>query len=98
MQLGYTKCCCFLCMWDSKKKDWPARNLNTNEKNVITEPFVDPKDVLLPPLHVKLGLMKNFVKGRNNEGQAFRYLRNNFPKLSDAEVKEFLLDHKYVNS
>ena len=42
MQLGYTKHCCFLCMWDSRdrklhyiKGDWPARNLNPSEKNVV---------------------------------------------------------------
>ena len=46
-------------MWDSRdrsshyiKEDWPARNLNTDEKNVIAEPFVDPKDVHLPPLNI----------------------------------------------
>ena len=69
MQLEYTKYCCvcgiFVCMWDTRdrsshyiKEDWPARNLNTDEKNVVAEPFVDPKDVRLPPLHIKLGLMK----------------------------------------
>ena len=26
--------------------------------------------------------MKNFIKGMNKEGQAFRYLRNKFPKVS----------------
>ena len=95
MQLGYTKYCCFLCMWDSRdrsshyiKEAWPARNLNTDEKNVIAEPFVDPKDVLLPPIHIKLDLMINFVKGMNKEEQAFRYLRKKFPKISDAKVKE----------
>ena len=95
MQLGYTKYCCFLCMWDSRDRkahyiqaDWPARNLDSSEKNVIAEPLVDPKDVLLPPLHIKLGLMKNFVKGMNQEGQAFKYLRDKFPRLSDAKVKE----------
>ena len=49
---------------------------------------MDPKGVLLPPLHIKLGLMKNFVEGINKEGQAFRYLRNKFTKISDAKVKE----------
>ena len=96
MELGYTKYCCFLCMWDRKNrcshytKGWPARNLNTDEKDIIAEPLVDPKDVLLPPLHIKLGLMKNFVEDMNKEGQAFRYLQ----KLK----RVFLLGHKYVNS
>ena len=70
MQLGYTKYSCFLCMWDNKdrsshyvKENWLARNLNTNEKQVIAKPFVDPKDVFLTLLHIKLGLMKSkFVR------------------------------------
>ena len=73
MQLGYTKYCCFLCAWDSRarsshyiKEDWAARNLNTDGKNVTTKPLVGSKDVLLPPLHVKLGLMKNFVQKRTD--------------------------------
>ena len=73
---------------DYIKGDWPARNLNPSEKNVVAQPLVDPKDVLLPPLHIKLGLMKNFVKGMNQEGRAFKYIREKFPKLSDAKVKE----------
>ena len=83
-------------MWDSRDRkshyiqaDWPARNLNYSEtKNVVAEPLVDTKDVLIPPLHIKLGLMKNFVKGMNREGQAFKYLREKFSRLSDAKVKE----------
>ncbi|XP_066433989.1 uncharacterized protein [Eleutherodactylus coqui] len=95
MQLGYIKYCCFLCVWDSRDRkphyiqaDWPARNLDSAEENVVAEPLIDPKDVLLPPLHIKLGLMKNVVKGMNEEGQAFKHLREKFPRLRDAKVKE----------
>ena len=49
---------------------------------------MDPKDVLLLPLHIKLVLMKNFVKCMNKEGQVFRYLRNKFAKISDTKVKK----------
>ncbi|GBP28173.1 Cytochrome P450 4C1 [Eumeta japonica] len=31
--------------------------------------------ILLPPLHIKLELMKNFVKALNKDGTAFKYLR-----------------------
>ena len=44
--------------------------------------------VLLPPFHIKLGLMKNFVKAMDKDGEGFAYLRSQFPKLSDAKVKE----------
>jgi hypothetical protein len=39
-------------------------------------------------MHFKLGLMKNFVKAMNQEEAAFTYLREKFPRLSEAKLKE----------
>jgi len=30
-------------------------------KNIVNEPLVDPNRIIFPPLHIKLGLMKQFV-------------------------------------
>ena len=46
-----------------------------------------PKKVLMPPLHIKLGLIKQFVKKLNPEGDAFKHIHELFPKLSEAKVK-----------
>jgi hypothetical protein len=35
--------------------------------------FVNPENVYLPPLHIKLGIMKNFVKGIDQNGAEFAY-------------------------
>ena len=43
---------------------------------------------LSAPLHIKLGLMKIFVKGMEKTGRGFEYVRNNFPNVSDAKIKE----------
>jgi len=75
MQLGYIKYCCFLCQWDSRDKKnhyvnklWPKRtSLTPGQKNVVS-PLVLPEKIYLPPLHIKLGLMKNFVKGMDKTG------------------------------
>jgi len=48
-------------------KDWPARE----DYSWKSAPLVNPKWMLLPPLHVKLGLMKNFVKALDNSGEGF---------------------------
>ena len=32
--------------------------------------------------------MENFVKGMDKTGCGFKYVRNKFPNLSDAEIKE----------
>ena len=72
LQLGYTKYCCFLCLWDSR-----ARNKHYIEKtiekkrieeeegqhNVVALPLVPQNKIILPPMHIKLGLFKQFVKG-----------------------------------
>ena len=43
----------------------------------------------MPPLHIKLGLMKNFVKAMGkHRSNGFEFLCKNFPKLSQAKLKE----------
>jgi len=37
-------------------------------------------------------LTKNFVKSLDREGQAFTYLKNKFPMLSEAIVKEGIVN------
>ena len=51
------------------------------------EPLVDPRKVLMPLLHIKLGLMKQFVTALDKESAAFNYLRDFFPRLSEAKLK-----------
>jgi hypothetical protein len=50
--------------------------------------LVNSKKVLLPPLHIKLGLVKKSVKVFDKSGKGFLYLRNKFPNLTDFKVKE----------
>jgi hypothetical protein len=40
--------------------------------------------ILLPPLHLKLDLMKIFVIAIDRTGSAFKYLTEKFPRLSEA--------------
>ena len=42
---------------------------------------------MLPPLHIKLGLVKQLVNALDFKGDAFQQIRILFPKLSDAEAK-----------
>ena len=58
------------------------------EKWVRNRPLFDRDKIVLPLLHIKLGLMKNFIKTVNKHGKGFEYLRVKFPKLSDAKLKE----------
>jgi len=40
-------------------------NSVSEEKCVRNQLLVDTDKILLPPLHIKLGVMKNFVKAMN---------------------------------
>lgn len=56
--------------------------------SVQENPLVDVNKVLLPPLHIKLGLMKNFVKAMDKNGTAFQHLCTLLPALSSAKLIE----------
>lgn len=94
MQGGYTKYPCYLCEWDSRapnrydRKVWPSRESHRiGRKNILNDQLVKAEDVILPPLHLKLGYMKQFVKKLDVNGDAFCHLKAVFPKLSEAKIK-----------
>jgi len=55
---------------------------------VENQPLVEPSKILLPSMRLKLGLMKNFVKAMNQEEAAFTCLKEMFPRLSEAKLKD----------
>ena len=51
------------------RKQWPLReNMGVEEKNVIAEALVDRDKIILPPLHIQIGLMKQSVKALKKKG------------------------------
>jgi len=64
------------------------KTLEPGLMNVENQPLVAPSKIYFPSIHLKLGLMKNFVKAMNQEEAAFTYLREKFPRLSEAKLKE----------
>ena len=51
-------------------------------KNVINQSLVDRDRIIFPPLHIKLGLTKRFVKVFDRKGACFKYTCKMFPALS----------------
>ena len=95
LQGGYTKHSCFLCLWNSKAgeqhylvKNWQARkNFTPDYHNVLNSSLIERSRILLPPLHTKLGLAKQFVKALKPTSRAFRHIRQILPSISEAKVK-----------
>ncbi|CAL1671987.1 unnamed protein product [Lasius platythorax] len=105
-QSGFTKYPCFLCLWDSRdrknhyrKKVWPERNtMKPGSMNIIKESLINKSKVLLPPLHIKLGLIKQYVKALNQEGDCFRYIEQKFPNISDTKLKEGIFNGPQIRT
>ena len=57
--------------------------------NIQSIPLVNPKDVFIPPLCIKLELIKNFVKalGKSNSN-GFAFFCNRFSRINKAKMKE----------
>lgn len=49
-------------------------------------------DILLPPLLIKLGLKKSFVKALDRIGDCFAYLGEKFPHINDDKLKGGIFD------
>ena len=84
-QRGCTKYLWFMCLWNSRacdvhweKKVWPPRtDMTVNEASIIYE--LVPRDkIIIHPLHITLGLMKQFVKTLPDDGCCFNYICNFF--------------------
>ena len=114
-QGGHTKYLCFLCYWDSRaneehwiRKEWPPRNtIKPRGKNIVNNLLVDRKNIILPPLHIKLGLIKQFVKAFDCSGDCFEYICSTFPGLSykkkagifdEPQIRTLLRDQYFVTT
>ena len=96
IQSSFTKCPCFLCMWASKdtaqhytKKGWsvPEELMPCRARNVINNSVVDRHEILFPPLHIKLGLIKQFPQALGKDGCYFTYLCLAFPGVTIEKLK-----------
>ena len=100
LQGGYTKFPCFLCLRDSRartehwiKKDSPVRSeLIPGFLNVLAPPLVERSKIVFPPLHIKLGIIKQFVKALYKDGDCFKYICMKFPGLTIEKLKAGIFD------
>jgi hypothetical protein len=96
IQSDYINLCYFLCEWDIRAKDnhyktkvWPIREISAPGENCFRNlPLFRKDKILLPPLHIKLGFMKNSVKAMDKCDKGLEHLRERFLKISDAKLKE----------
>ena len=59
---------------------------------------MDRDSILLPPLHIKLGLIKQFVKALDKNGDCFRYIRSRFSGTSYEKVRAGIFDGPQIRT
>ena len=61
-------------------------------QNVINEPLVAQDRIILPPLHIKLGLMKQFVKTLNKDGLCTEQRAHKLPERTMEKLNAGVFD------
>ena len=70
--------------------------MTPGSNNVIKGSLVDISKILLPPLHMKLGLMTQFMKTLDKEGDCLKYITQKFHHVSPAKLKAGILDGTHI--
>jgi hypothetical protein len=85
---------CFLCNWKKPGRNefWPTykgeerSGWNRGDFNVKHDSLVPRNKVLLPPLHIKLGIMTQLAKKFVLNPVLLTHLKKLFPRLSDSKI------------
>ena len=80
------------------------QDLKPENPNILHEPLVDRKKIIFPPLHIKLGLMKQFVKSSPTDGDCFKYIILHFPGKIKAgvfdgpQIRQLIKDEQFTET
>ena len=70
LQGGYTKFCWVLRKWDSRASQWLLQaETILDQKNVARRAEFENTKIFVPQIHIKLGLIKIFVKVMTKEDE-----------------------------
>ena len=95
LQGGFTKFPCHLCHWDSRDTTAHYHRRICSKRteysvgygNIKWDRFIDLNKILLPPLHINFGFIKQFVLALDKNSDAFKPLQNFFTKISAAKIE-----------
>ena len=82
-----------------KKKYWPVRSeLIPGSLNAVAPSLVEHSKILFPSLHIKLDIIKQFVKALEKDGDCFKYICMKFPGLIIEKLKAENFDGPQIQS
>ena len=66
--------------------------------NIIQDSIVNRDNIIFPPLHIKLGLMKQFFKALETEGECFQHIITVLPGLSFENIRADVFDGSQIRT
>ena len=66
--------------------------------NIVNEPLVNRDRIILPPLLINLGLIKQFVKALDQHGDCFQYICRVFPQITIEKLKAGIFDGPQIRT
>ena len=66
--------------------------------NIVNNPIICRDKIVFPPLHIKLGLTKQFVKALSLDSECFQHLVYAFPGLSYEKIKVGVFDGPQIRT
>lgn len=92
---GWPKYHCFICDWDTRMdidhysyRGWINRKEGYCRKLGMTDkPLVPINKIILPPLHIKLGIVSKFIQAVAERDVVYEQLRTVFPHLSETKIR-----------
>lgn len=90
---------------DQHWADWPiCKQIVMWTKNVIKEPLVNCDHIILSPLHIILGLMKQFFKALDQNAACFSYTCSELPNenqkaglFDTTQIRKLINDENFVS-
>lgn len=64
----------------------------------LADPIVSRDKIVFPPLHLKLGIMKQFVKALDTDGAYFQHIISAFPRLSLEKISAGIFDGPQIRN
>ena len=64
--------------------------------NVRTPPLVRRSKIMFPSLHIKLDIMKQFVKALEKDGDRFKYIFIKFPGQTIEKLRAGIFDRPQI--
>ena len=71
---------------------WNQKEWLFGMPNIVNDLIISGEEIVFPPLHIKLGIIKQFVRALNTVGLCFQHIDSVFPALSFEKIKVGVFD------